>query len=263
VGIKQLSQDIRARSDMFEEVVRACKTLLYTPEGKEAKRYISSRLSNYNIDKYNIGYFPNDDNLHLLCSLVNKDILEQLRLTYPKRVQKRGYVEEINRGLFSEHNIVFPFVGEYGHIIALAGRTLLDDAGQKEKNIPKYKNTFFTKSLHLFGLYKAKRAIEQNGYAFVVEGQMDCISCHANGYHCTVGLTGSDLSRYQLYLLKKMTNKIYLLFDNDEAGRKAFDRVYKNYSKYIKIEKLKVPEGYKDVDQYLRESGECGVFNVC
>jgi DNA primase len=249
---------------MFAETVSACRTLLHhAPEAEKAREYVGGRMSDYSTDKYHIGYFPDDDNLHLLYDMVDKKTIEKLRLIYTKRIQKRGYVEEADKGLFNHHSIIFPFVGEYGNIIALAGRTLLSEANQDELGISKYKNTFFNKSLHLFGLYRAKSAIEKHNCAFVVEGQMDCISCHANGLHNVVAMTGSDLSRYQVYLLKKMANKLYLLFDNDSAGDSAFKKAYKRYSSEITIERLKVPDGFKDVDQYLCESGECGLFDMC
>jgi len=263
VDIRQLSKHIRLRSEMFAEVVSACRTLFkHAPQAKESREYMARRMSSYSMEKYHIGYFPDDDNLHLLCEMVDKDILRQLRLIYTKRIQKRGYIEEEDKCLFNNHPIIFPFVGEYGNIIALAGRTLLSDADQSELGISKYKNTFFNKSLHLFGLYKAKSAIEKHNCAFVVEGQMDCISCQANGLHNAVAMTGSHLSRYQVYLLKKMAGKLYLLFDNDSAGDSAFHKAYKRYSNEIDIERLKVPNGFKDIDQYLRESGECGVFDM-
>lgn len=249
---------------MFKQVVGICKRLLlYTPQASEARRYISGRLSKSAIDKYNIGYFPDDNNLYLLYDYLDKNTLKELKLIYPKQIQKRGYVEEEDRGFFNNHNLIFPFIEEYGNIIALAGRTLYSEEEREEKKISKYKNTFYKKSLHLFGMHRAKSAIEANNCAFVVEGQMDCIRCHINGYHHTVALTGVNLSIYQIYLLKKMTNKIFLLFDNDEAGDLAFEKAYKSYSGYINIERLKIPKEFKDVDQYLRESSECGVFNVC
>lgn len=264
MDIREFSNHIHSRSEKFAEVANVCKSLLHhAPEAKDARDYINARLSKYTINKYNIGFFPPDESIHLLSDVVDKKDLEALRLIYTKCVQKRGYTEEIIKGLFNNNNIIFPFVGEYGNIIALAGRTLSSSADQSEFGISKYKNTFFNKSLHLFGLHKAKSAIERTNCAILVEGQMDCISCHANGYHNTVAMTGSYLSRYQVFLLKKMATKLYLLFDNDSAGNSAFDKAYKQYSSYIQIERLKVPDGFKDIDQYLRESGECGVFDMC
>jgi len=263
VSIRQLSKDIRLRSEMFAEVVSACSTLLkYAPEAKESKEYVLKRMSRYSMDKFHIGYFPDDSNLNLLYDIVDKDTIRQLRLVYTKRELKRGYVEEEDKGFFNRHQVIFPFTDEYGNIIALAGRTLLSDKKQEELDVSKYKNTIFNKSLHLFGLHKAKNAIQVNDYAFVVEGQMDCITCHANGIHNVVAMTCSSLSRYQVYLLKKMTNTLYLLFDNDSAGNKAFHKAYKQYSNRVNIKRLKIPNDFKDIDQCLREGGECDVFDM-
>ena len=117
--------------------------------------------------------------------------------------------------------------------------------------------------MHLYGLYHTKDAIERNGSVIVVEGQIDCISCHANGFFNTVALTCSELTLYQLYTLKKMTNKIYLLLDNDEAGRRAAAKAIRRFSRFIEIEIFTLPELYNDVDDYLRDSAQHDIFDVC
>ena len=262
MNLIDFSNKIHSQSELFAEVVNVCKALFhYSPLAKEARDYMRFRMSEDSINKYHIGYFPDNENLGELYERINKDILKELRLVYTKVIPKRGYLEEEDKGLFHYNNIVFPFFDEYGNIIALTGRTLFSESEQKELGISKYKNTFFNKSLHLFGLNKAKHAISKTNCAIVVEGQIDCISCHENGYYNTVSITGSSLSRYQVYLLKKMTNKIYLLFDNDDAGELAFHKAYKAYCSDINIERLQIPKIYKDIDEYLHKSDKYNLYN--
>jgi DNA primase len=264
VDIQQLSSDIKRRSELFSEVVSACKHLFRSaPEAKEVREYANNRLSNYIIDKYDVGFFPSNKDLSRLTALVSREAMEELRLIYSKDVKERGYCYSEDRGMFNVHNLIFPFKDEYGNIIALAGRTLLSDTEQKELSVPKYKNTFYNKSIHLFGLYHTKGAIDRYDSAIIVEGQVDCISCHAHGFFNTVALTGSELTTYQVFLLKKMASKMYLLLDNDVAGQVAASKIINKYSDYIEIERINLPSGFKDVDEYLSVSGDISIFDKC
>jgi len=222
-----------------------------------------TRLSDYSIGKYGIGYFPDNKHLDELISLVGEETLRALNLIKDGTINNRSHIDQFKKGYFNNNNIVFPFKDEYGNIVALAGRTLLGKEEQRELGVSKYKNTVFCKSMHLYGLYETKDAIERNGSVIVVEGQIDCINCHAHGFFNTVALTCSELSLYQLYALKKMTNKIYLLLDNDEAGQRATSKTIKRFSSSIEIEKLTLPELYNDVDDYLRDSAQYDIFDVC
>ena len=264
MNIRQYARNIRTRSQKFADVVSACRSLLkYSPNAAEARAYVRTRMSESSVDEFNVGYFPDNENLDELLSLVDGSILEDLGLIKNGTINNRSHIDHFLKGNFHLNNIMFPFKDEYGNIIALAGRTLLDKERQRELNVPKYKNTVFSKSMHLYGLYNTKDAIERRGCAIVVEGQIDCISCHAHGFLNTVALTCSELTLYQLYTLKKMTNKIYLLLDNDDAGNRAASKTIGKYSKYIKIEKLTLPELYNDVDDYLRGTVQHDIFNVC
>ena len=264
MNVRQYARNVRHRSEKFAGVVSACKSLFkHSLLAEEARVHMRARLSDYSIDKYGIGYFPDNKHLDELIALVGEQTLKDLSLIKDGTINNRSHIDQFKRGYFNRNNIIFPFKDEYGNIIALAGRTLLGKEKQRELGVPKYKNTVFGKSMHLYGLYHTKDAIERNGCAIIVEGQIDCINCHANGFFNTVALTCSELTPYQLYTLKKMTNKIYLLLDNDDAGRKATEKAIRRYSNFIEIETLKLPELYNDVDEYLRESARYDIFDVC
>ena len=263
VNVRERSDYILKRSEMFEQVISACQKLFYTSQAKEVREYALSRFSNHSIEKYQIGYFPPNNQLNSLKKLVDKNVLESLRLCYTKNLKGRGFMYQGDFGLLHYHPLVIPFRDEYGNIIALAGRTLLNNEEQRSLEIGKYKNTFYDKSLHLFGVPYAKGAIERSNSAIIVEGQIDCINCHANGFHNVVALTGSGLSDYQVYLLKKMAKTIYLLLDNDKAGQKAKSRIISNFSQDIEIKEVEVPNNFEDVDKYLKTSATYDIFDQC
>ena len=182
-SVRRYAKDIHLRSECFADVVSACRSLFrHSPLAEQTRAYIHTRLSQHSIDKYGIGYFPDNKHLDELISLIGEEPLLKLDLVKNGTINNRSHIDQIKYGFFNYNNVIFPFYDEYGNIIALAGRTLLDKKKQKEFKVPKYKNTIFGKSMHLYGLYHTKDTIEQNGCAIIVEGQIDCISCHAHGF---------------------------------------------------------------------------------
>jgi len=230
VNIQQLSNRIRARSEAFAEVMSASYSLFNNHLiAEEAKEYLGTRLFN-STNGFSFGYFPNNEHINLLTQYIDEQMLCDLGLMYKKFVNDGGISYLTNFCTLSDHNLIMPYCNLNGDIIALVGRSLLPDEVREHKNIPKYKNTKFHKSLNLFGLNKAKKHILEKECAIIVEGQFDCITCHNAGFKNVVALGGISLTKFQLYLLLRYTKTIYLLLDNDAAGKKATDAIIKRYS---------------------------------
>lgn len=256
------SNKIIETSSLLSNVVQGCKYLLNNCEkAKQHKDYIYNRLSSHYINKFDIGYFPQDDEVDLLYPFITKEKLLKLKLIYPWFAHDRSHILTKIKSFFNYHNLIFPLKDEYGNIISLAGRTLLNEEKQNILHIQKYKNSFFKKTLHLFGLYQAKKAIYKKNKIIVVEGQVDCIKCHNYGIKNVVALGSTTLSRYHLYLLKKYSNNISLALDNDDPGKESERKILKRYSKYININKIEWPNEFKDPDQYLSNNGSIDIFN--
>jgi len=181
-------------------------------------------------------------------------------LVYPYHVQNGDHRVYINKGMLSNHNITIPYYDIYGNIKALVGRTTLSEDDRKDQGLQKYKYTRFSKSLHLFGLYQARQAILEKNSVILVEGQIDCITCHEYGVHNVVAIGGISLSKRQFQLLSRYAQKFYLLLDNDIEGRKAQQRIMKRYANLAKFEILEMPTRYKDVDECLRSGQSNNVF---
>jgi DNA primase len=92
-------------------------------------------------------------------------------------------------------------------VIAFTGRTLSAD----EKAGPKYLNSpetpIYSKSRVLFNLDNAKEAIRKLEYAILVEGQMDCISVYAAGFHNVIASSGTAFTELQAKLLGRFSKK--------------------------------------------------------
>ena len=122
------------------------------------------------------------------------------------------------------NRVIFPIANESGRVIAFTGRTLSTD----EKAGPKYLNSpetaIYSKSRVLFNLHQAKEAIRALNYAILVEGQMDCISVFAAGFHNVIASSGTAFTAAQAALLSRFTKQALVNFDPDAAGAKATER---------------------------------------
>jgi DNA primase len=154
------------------------------------------------------------------------------------------------------NRVIFPIANEAGRVIALTGRTLSTD----EKAGPKYLNSpetpIYSKSRVLFNFDQAKEAIRKLDYAIVVEGQMDCISVSAAGFHNVVASSGTAFTEPQARLLGRFSKNVVVNFDPDAAGAKATERTLGLLvEEEFQIKVLTLEAGF-DPDLYIRRKGK-------
>jgi len=262
MSITDFSKQIQDRSKAYNQVLSACSILLKNhPSANQAKKYLDSRCSQYDQEKFNFGYFPSNEHLNDLFDIMDRSVIESLGLIYNKTVQDSNVLRDMPFGLLNTNNLIMPFKNLYGDTLALVGRTLLDKSDCTNQNIQKYKYTKnFNKRFHLFGLNFAKHSILSNDYVILVEGQFDCISAQSNGFHNVVAIGGASLSTHQFNILNRLTNNFYFLLDNDAAGEKGFLSAQSKYCSKINIKKIELPKEYKDVDEYLKKSINYNIF---
>ena len=123
---------------------------------------------------------------------------------------------------------------------------------------PKYLNTtetpLYEKSQLLFGLDKARNQIREHGFLIVVEGYMDVIALHQYGLPLGVATCGTAMTPDHLKLLKRHTEQVVLLFDNDTAGLEATIRALKvAYQADTYPRAFALPVDKKDVDEWLTD----------
>lgn len=237
---------------MYEKVVEACRYLLLnSPDAEESLAYLNSRLTPESQKQYSFGYFPNNDNLHLLTSFISKEDLINLKLLNIYDTASSLYKKKTEASFFNNHPLILPYRDLYGNIVALVGRTLLSEEEKIEQKVSKYKNTLFRKGHHVFGLNDARSAILDKDCVIVVEGQFDVIKSREKGIYNIVAAGTSSLSDYQLSLICRFTDNVFLLFDNDNAGELGSTKVKHKYDSYAKITNSYLPIGYKDIDEYL------------
>ena len=116
--------------------------------------------------------------------------------------------------------VMFPVHNVSGRIVAFGGRTLRTD-----KKVAKYQNSpeseIYSKKNEIYGLFFAKKAIQQQNYAIMVEGYTDVISMHQSGVENVVASSGTSLTTEQIRLLARFTKNITVMYDGDSAGQHA------------------------------------------
>ena len=141
-------------------------------------------------------------------------------------------------------------------MIAFTGRTLSAD----EKSGPKYLNSpetaIYSKSRVLFNLDQAKEAIRKLDYAILVEGQMDCISVSAAGFHNVIASSGTAFTELQARLLGRFSKNVVVNFDPDTAGAKATERTLGLLiEEEFQVKVLTLEPGF-DPDLFIRRKGK-------
>jgi len=226
-------------SNVYSKVAKFCHKRLL--KDQEVITYLKNRgLTDESITKFEIGIFPQD--------------LRDLFTLNPKDLREADIIQNASYSKFKNQDLIFPIKDVYNNYIAIAGRTRLSEKERNKNRILKYMNSKYSKSKHLFGLNYAKRSILKKNIVFVVEGYFDVITPHQKGLDNVVAVCGKYLSIRHIALLARYTNRIVLLFDNEEdaqfrANQIALKKQYENV-KIIAANPLKNTDS-KDVDEFL------------
>ncbi|MBW3622696.1 MAG: DNA primase [Armatimonadetes bacterium] len=150
--------------------------------------------------------------------------------------------------------LLFPICDGEGRVIAFGGRILEDREGQ-----PKYINSpetpIFSKKRVLYAYHRALPAIKERREALVMEGYMDVIAAHENGFPYAVAPLGTALTPEHLQLLKRHCDRALLVFDADGAGMRAALRSLALFEQAeMEARVVVLPQG-EDPDSLLRKRG--------
>ena len=186
--------------------------------GAAARRYLEERSTPADlIDRFQLGFAPAgwDGLLKRLRreGVALKDA-EQAGLIVPRQTGDGHYDRFRAR-------VIFPIHEPNGRVVGFGGRALGDDT-------PKYLNSsetpIYRKGGVLFGLHNAIDGIRQRGRVIVVEGYFDLVALHRAGINEGVAPCGTALTTDHARRLRRYTREVILLFDGDEAGRRAAER---------------------------------------
>jgi len=183
-----------------------------------AKRGVTAEVA----EKFQLGYAPGEWGLladHLKAKHVDMELAVRVGLV-AHRPRSGGYYDR------NRDRLVCPVMVPGGEITGFSSRIVgtpvkSEDGSEPPKYINSPESAVYKKSKLLFGLAQAREAMQAQKRAVLVEGNFDVITLHQAGFTEVVAPLGTALTIEQVNVLKRLTEKIVLLYDGDRAGYKA------------------------------------------
>jgi DNA primase len=118
--------------------------------------------------------------------------------------------------------VSFPICDVRGRVIGFGGRAISPEQEPKYLNTPE--SPIFRKRAAFYGFPDALGPIRSATRAVVVEGYFDRIALDLAGVSNAVATCGTALTPDHVRDLRRRTGEVVLLFDGDEAGRRALEK---------------------------------------
>lgn len=240
------------------------------PEAGPVRQYLAERgISAESIARFRLGFSPSAPDW--IVREARRDRLEINRLL------AAGIVARSSTGVLYDRfsgRLLFPIHDPQNRPVSFGGR-ILPEAYGITPGIPfgaqaKYVNgpetPVFSKSRMLYGLAQAWQAIYRSGYTLVVEGYTDCILLHQYGFPEAVAVLGTAFGEGHLRLLRRYANRVVLLFDGDEAGRKRASELLELFlASDVDLRVVILPEEKDPADFLLTRGPEAlrELINTC
>jgi DNA primase len=209
--------------NLLEDAVTFYRHNLFnTPAGKPVLEYLRQerKLNDETIETFGLGYAP--DSWDAGFKHFTSKGYDQEDLIASGLLTEREGVESSDREAVYDrfrHRIMFPIRDERGRMAGFGARII------NPQDVPKFLNSpqtvLFDKGHILYGLDRAKKEIRTQDQVVIVEGYLDVIALHQEGFPNAVSPMGTALTEYQLRLLKRFSRRIVLALDADAAGEKA------------------------------------------
>jgi len=138
-----------------------------------------------------------------------------------------------SRGKYKDR-VIIPVYDDKSQLISYSGRAI-------QKNIiPKIRKPAGNKALStLFGLHLVKEVHE----LILVEGEIDAMYLQQWDFSAVATMGTSNLTNSQLNLIIKYAEEVILMFDGDDAGKKASRSCLEMLKPYMPVRVVKLEEG--------------------
>ena len=250
---QEYSKEARQEADLKSQLLKIHKEAaqfyfyqLKSQNGKTAYQYLLDRgLSRETIVHFGLGSASRYSGA-LYRYLKEKGYSDELL------IQTGLFLQDEKRGMYDKfwNRVMFPIMDVNNRVIGFGGR-VMGDGKPKYLNSPETK--IFDKSRNLYGLNFARSSRKKNLIA--CEGYMDVIAMHQAGFDNAVASLGTALTAAQASLMKHYTDEVLLLYDSDEAGRKAAVRAIPLLRRAGLGQKVVDLSPYKDPDEFIKAEG--------
>jgi DNA primase len=249
---ERLAEVMALAQDFFVE------QLFKHPHGGIARAEIEKRGVTPEVSgKFKLGYAPHAwDALAQFFASRRVDLHDatEVGLIAPRR-QGNGHYDRFR------HRLMFPVADQHGRIIAFSGRALAPLPSDTPEDAPpaKYINSpegpLYKKGQALFGIHAARVAIRKQNQALLCEGNFDLLAIHQAGFENVLAPLGTAFTVEQAKLIRRFAEEVVVVFDGDEAGRKATHAAFPLLETVgLRGRVMRLPKGH-DPDSFLRAHG--------
>ena len=242
--------------DALERAATHYERKLAGPEGEPARAYLSGRrLAPTTQQAFRIGWAPEHGNT-LLEAALQAGFAERtlIEAGLVRRREGGGEAYDFFRG-----RLMIPIRDRIGRVVGFGARVLPGSG----RDGPKYVNTpeteLFKKGSLIFGLDRALDAARRERHLILMEGYTDVMAAHQVGVHNAVAVLGTSTTQEHAQLARRTgARRISLIFDGDEAGRRAAARALGGLLPLgaFDVDVVPLPEGEDPADFLLRAGAD-------
>ena len=221
--------------------------------GAPARAYLEERgITRELAERVGVGFAPREIGLmraHLnTLGFENERLIESGLLVLPEEGSEP-------RPRF-RNRLIFPIYDVSNRVVGFGGR-LLGPGEPKYLNSPE--SPVFSKGKVLYGLNWAKQAARRDEHMLVVEGYFDVVRLIGAGIESVVAPMGTALTDEQAKLVRRYTDRVFLLYDSDKAGLQAtFRSGDELLAQGAAVQVVTLPDG-EDPDTFVRTHGARGL----
>lgn len=252
----QMREQQATLTSVLEKAGRAYIKSLRTSE--RAIQYFKQRGVSGEIARtFGLGYAP--EGWRSLASVFpdyNDPLLVESGLVITGEPGEENAAGEAKRYDRFRDRVMFPIRNVKGECIGFGGRVLGDEK-------PKYLNSpetpVFSKGRELYGLFEARTALRQHGYALVTEGYMDVVALAQLGFANAVATLGTACTAEHVQKLFRFTDSVVFSFDGDSAGRRAAHKALNAalpFASDVRTVKFLFLPAEHDPDSFIRAHGQ-------
>ncbi|MDW8056067.1 MAG: DNA primase [Elusimicrobiota bacterium] len=236
--LKERYDEVQFLSELLTNVAEVYHEILVNSTlAVDARKYLVNRgIKMDTVEQFKLGYAPSGNyiakNYKDIPKLAQYDLASLHKAGIVNFYEPDGKTYSSTSKFdhpydYFRNRILFPIFNLRGKVIGFGGRivpggwTEYSDAKEPPVYLNSPETAVFSKGNILYGLYQAKDHIVKEKTVCIVEGYMDVVLLSQEGIKNVVAPLGTSLTEQQVRLLNRFTQRIYLMFDPDDAGAEA------------------------------------------
>jgi DNA primase len=247
------------KNTLYRAMAWACEQyhvcLTRRPEAAAARQYLQERgIDSDSIDRFQLGFAPPEWQWlthQARAARIAPEVLKAVGLI-ARSERTQGWYDTF-RG-----RVMFPICDMQRRPIAAGGRILPELAkDEPAKYINSPETRLFSKSEQLYGLHLVRDYVARQRAVVVMEGYTDVVIARQFGIENAIAVLGTALGPRHIQLIKRYADRITLLLDGDEAGKRRANEVLELFiANQIDLRIVTLPSNLDPCDFLLQQGRE-------